>query len=93
MVWLQACGGQGLECSGLNGNYPNRLMCLSAWTIGSGTVRRCGLLRVDVALLEEACHWGWDFIMFKAGPAFFSLLAACESGCRTFSSFSSTLCV
>ena len=24
-------------------------------------VRRCGLIRVDVALLEELCHWMLDF--------------------------------
>ena len=31
----------------------NRLMCLNAWSMGSGTIRRCGLVGVDVALLEE----------------------------------------
>ena len=25
---------------------------------GSGTIRRCGLVRVSVALLEEVCHCG-----------------------------------
>jgi hypothetical protein len=26
---------------------------------GSGTIRRCGLVEVGVALLEEVCHW-WN---------------------------------
>jgi hypothetical protein len=30
-------------------------MCLNAWLIGSGTIRRCGHVGVDVALLE----WVW----------------------------------
>ena len=30
-------------------------MGLNAWSIGSGTVRRCGLVGVGVALLEEMC--------------------------------------
>ena len=37
---------------------PHRLMCLNAWSIGSGTIRRCGLVGVVVALLEEVCHYG-----------------------------------
>jgi hypothetical protein len=28
-----------------------------AWPIGSGTIRRCGLVEVGVALLEEVCTW------------------------------------
>lgn len=32
---------------------PHRLMCFNAWLIGSGTIRRYGLVGVDVALLEE----------------------------------------
>ena len=35
------------NCDGLNMLGP-----------GSGTVRRCGLVGVDVALLEEVCHCG-----------------------------------
>jgi hypothetical protein len=26
--------------------------------IGSGTIRKCGLVGVGVALLEKVCHWG-----------------------------------
>ena len=32
---------------------PHRLMCLNAWPIGSGTIRRCGLVGVGVSL------WVW----------------------------------
>jgi hypothetical protein len=35
------------QCVGLNMLGP-----------GSGTIRRCGLVRVGVALLEEVCHCG-----------------------------------
>lgn len=27
--------------------------------VGSGIIRKCGLGGVDVALVEEVCHWGW----------------------------------
>ena len=27
----------------------------------SSTIRRCGLVEVDVALLKEVCHYGVDF--------------------------------
>lgn len=39
-------------CGGLNGNGPHRL-------IVSGTVRICGLVEVDVVLLEKVYHLGW----------------------------------
>jgi len=35
---------------GLNENGPHRF-------VGNGIVRRYGLIRVGVALLEEVCHW------------------------------------
>ena len=38
-------------CGGLNRFGPH-------WPIGSGIIRRCGLIGVDVALLEEVCHCG-----------------------------------
>lgn len=41
----------------LNRNGPHRLMYLNAWPIGNGTIRRCGLAGVGVAL-EEASHPG-----------------------------------
>jgi hypothetical protein len=27
-----------------------------AWPMGNGTIRRCGLVGIGVALLEETCH-------------------------------------
>ena len=39
-------------CGGLNKNGPYR-------PVGSGTIRRCGLVGIGVALLEEVCHRGW----------------------------------
>ena len=49
-----------LEGGGLNGYGPHRLICLNAWPIRSGTIRRCGLVGVDVAL-EKLCHCGGGF--------------------------------
>nr|AAP86284.1 Ac2-628 [Rattus norvegicus] len=37
---------QGVECGGLNMLY-----------MGSGNIRRCGLVGVEVSLLEEVCHF------------------------------------
>ena len=39
------------DCGGLNENGLRR-------PIGSGTIRRCGLVEVDMSLLEKACHLG-----------------------------------
>ena len=44
-------------CGGLNKNGPQRLMCLNAWPIGSGTIRKCCLAGVGVALLEKVSLW------------------------------------
>jgi hypothetical protein len=44
--------------SGLNGYRPDRLMCLIAWHIGNGTIRRYDFEGVGVALLKELCHCG-----------------------------------
>lgn len=36
-----------------------RLVCLSAWPVErGGTIKRCGLVRVGEALLEEVGHCG-----------------------------------
>jgi hypothetical protein len=43
------------HCGGLNRYGPDRLMCLNAWPIVSGTVRRCGLFGGSVSL------WGQNF--------------------------------
>jgi hypothetical protein len=40
----------------LNRNRTHRLMCLNTWSIGSGTIRRCGLFGVAVPFLEELCN-------------------------------------
>ena len=45
----------------LNMYGPHRLMCLNACLIGSGTIRRCDLVGVGVAMLEEVCHFGDRF--------------------------------
>jgi hypothetical protein len=37
---------RGDSCDGLNVLGP-----------GSGTIKKCGLVGVDVTLLEEVCHW------------------------------------
>ena len=46
-VFEQAYGDQGVECGGLN-----------MLGQGSGTIRRCGLVGISVALLEELCNCG-----------------------------------
>ena len=43
---------------GLTRYGPHRLMCLNVWPIGRGRIRRCGLVGVGVALLEEVYHSG-----------------------------------
>jgi hypothetical protein len=35
---------------------PLRLMCLHAWPIGIGTIRRSGLVKLGVVSLEKMCH-------------------------------------
>ena len=40
MIWLQAYGGEGVECSGLNKDGPHRLKYLNAWFLESGTMKR-----------------------------------------------------
>jgi len=47
IMFKQACGGQGVECSGLNMFGP-----------GSGTIWRYGFAAVGLVLLEEMCHFG-----------------------------------
>ena len=55
---FETCARTTIECcGGLNRYGPYRLMCLGAWPMGSGSIRRCGL-GVGVALLEELCHCG-----------------------------------
>jgi hypothetical protein len=47
-------------------NGTHRRMFLNAWSIGSGTIRRCGVAGVGVALLEELCHFGAGFAVSYA---------------------------
>ena len=49
MIWLQAYGGQRVECDSLSKNGPCR-------PVESGTSRRyCILVMASVALLEKVC--------------------------------------
>ena len=58
--------GQGVECGGLNRCGPHRFMCLNACHIGSGTIRRCDLIGVGMALLEKICPCGVGFELLYA---------------------------
>lgn len=44
------------DYGGVNRNGLHRVMCLAASPIESDTIRECGLIEVDVDLLEELCH-------------------------------------
>jgi hypothetical protein len=46
------------DCGDFNRYGPHRLTCLNAWPIGSGTIKRCGIVGETVILLEEVCHCG-----------------------------------
>ena len=62
-------------CDGLNRYGIHRFICLNAWSIESGTIRRCGFVGVGVALLEEMCHWGvgfWGLIYAQATPSVYT---------------------
>ena len=43
-------------CAYVNSYDLHRLMCLNAWPMGSGTIRRCGLIGGGMTFLEEVCH-------------------------------------
>lgn len=47
---LFACGDLNLNRFG-----PHRIMCLNVWPKMNGNIRRCGLVRIDVALAEDVC--------------------------------------
>ena len=67
------------HCGGLNKNGPHG-------PIGSGTIRRCDLVGVGVALEEGGVSlWGWAlrFQMLKPGPGLLSVPAACWCGCSS----------
>jgi hypothetical protein len=41
------------SCVGLNSNVSHRLICLNTQSIGSSTIKKCGLFGVGVALFED----------------------------------------
>ena len=45
-------------CGGLKRYDPHRLMCVIAWHIGKGTLRRDGLVGVHVTLLDGVWKCG-----------------------------------
>ena len=49
---------------GLNRYGPHRLMCVNAWPVGSGTIRRCGIAGVSVALLRTSVTVGVGLEVF-----------------------------
>ena len=65
----------------MNRNGPiDSLMCLNVWPIESHSIRRCGLVRVGVALLEKVCHCGsalLRFPMFKLCPEWHTVSFCC----------------
>jgi hypothetical protein len=67
MIWLQAHEGQGVECDCLNENGLHRL-------IGSGTIRRCGLLGTGMGLLE------WSIQVSNAQARVFLYKSCCGHG-------------
>ena len=52
-------------------------MCggLNMLGLGSTTIRRCGLIGIGVALLEEVCHFrvGFKTLLAASKPVFFCL--------------------
>ena len=64
VIWLQACGGQGVECGPLNRYGPHRLMGLNVWPIGSGIIRRYDLVEGSMSL-----EVGFDIIDAQNTPS------------------------
>ena len=63
---------------------------------GSGTIRRCGLVGVGMALLEEVCYWGgrpWGLLFLRDAQCHSSFPVACGSRCRILSYFSTSMSV
>jgi hypothetical protein len=52
-VCVCACVIQRITCGGFNRFGPLRLMCLNTWPMGSDAIRRCVLVGIGVALLED----------------------------------------
>jgi len=60
---------------------PHRLVCLNAWSIGSGTMRMGDLIGVGVALLEEGCHCGGGLRDLIYGKALLSVAQSPSAAC------------
>lgn len=73
-------------CGGLNRYGPFRLMCLNAWPIRSGAIKRCGLIKGSESLWGQALR----SYMLKLDLVWQSPSATCRSRCRS-SSFSSIM--
>ena len=82
-----------MEWNGLNRFGPHKLMCLKAWPTESDTIRRCGLVEVDVALWEEVCHWGWSLgFQGPSGPSVSLLLPSADPDVKPSVTFLSEWC-
>lgn len=53
-------------CDGGNRYAPHRLMCLNTWPMGNGTIRRNGLVGVDVLCWRKCVTMGVGFEVSKA---------------------------
>jgi hypothetical protein len=54
-------GAQEVKCGGQNRNGLHRGLGLHACPIRNDTIRRSGLVRIGVTLMEEVCHCGDRF--------------------------------
>jgi hypothetical protein len=61
-----------VECGGLNRNGLHRLIDLNAWSLGCGTIRKCGLVGGSVSLGKE-----FEVSKVQVRPDSISLPAAC----------------
>lgn len=57
----------------VNRNGPHWLTGLIAWSVGTGTLRRCALVVVGVSLLKETWHRGWALRFQMLDPGLVSL--------------------
>ena len=74
---------------------PHRLICVGMrrhreWHY-LRRIKRCGLVGVNVALLEEMCHSGWALKFQKAKPG--PVASACGSRCKTCSDIQYHVCL
>lgn len=76
---------------GLNTNSPHRVTCMNAWPTENGTFKRCGLVWIGMALLEQVYHCGASFKVSYAQAIGAMSFDACRSRNRTLSYFSSVM--